>query len=49
MLTVFCPYLRSAAVSPGTPRARLFRTALISNNLVPAYVVQHVLGMPRSY
>jgi acyl-CoA dehydrogenase len=29
--------------------ARLFRTAPISNNLVLAYVAQHVLGMPRSY
>jgi acyl-CoA dehydrogenase len=29
--------------------ARLFRTAPISNNLVLAYVGQHVLGMPRSY
>jgi acyl-CoA dehydrogenase len=29
--------------------ARLFRTAPISNNLVLAYVGQHVLQMPRSY
>lgn len=29
--------------------ARLFRIAPISNNLVLAYVGQHVLGMPRSY
>ena len=29
--------------------ARLFRTAPISNNLVLAYVGQHVLEMPRSY
>jgi acyl-CoA dehydrogenase len=29
--------------------ARLFRTAPISNNLVLAFVAQHVLGMPRSY
>lgn len=28
---------------------RLFRSAPISNNLVLAYVAQHVLGMPRSY
>ncbi len=28
---------------------RLFRTAPISNNLVLAYVAQHVLEMPRSY
>lgn len=28
---------------------RLFRTAPISNNLVLAYVAQHVLQMPRSY
>jgi acyl-CoA dehydrogenase len=28
---------------------RLFRTAPISNNLVLAYVAQHVLDMPRSY
>jgi acyl-CoA dehydrogenase len=28
---------------------RLFRTAPISNNLVLAYVAQHVLGLPRSY
>lgn len=28
---------------------RLFRTAPISNNLVLAYVAQHVLKMPRSY
>jgi acyl-CoA dehydrogenase len=29
--------------------ARLFRIAPVSNNLVLAYVGQHVLGMPRSY
>jgi acyl-CoA dehydrogenase len=29
--------------------ARLFRTAPVSNNLVLAYVGQHVLGMLRSY
>jgi acyl-CoA dehydrogenase len=29
--------------------ARLFRTAPISNNLVLAYLGEHVLGMPRSY
>jgi acyl-CoA dehydrogenase len=29
--------------------ARLFITAPISNNLVQAFVGQHVLGMPRSY
>ena len=28
---------------------RLFRTAPISNNLVLAYVAQHVLDIPRSY
>jgi acyl-CoA dehydrogenase len=28
---------------------RLFKTAPINNNLVLAYVGQHVLGMPRSY
>jgi acyl-CoA dehydrogenase len=28
---------------------RLFRTAPISNNLVLAYVAQHLLEMPRSY
>jgi acyl-CoA dehydrogenase len=28
---------------------RLFRTAPISNNLVLAYVAQHLLAMPRSY
>jgi acyl-CoA dehydrogenase len=28
---------------------RLFRTAPISNNLVLAYLGQHVLGLPRSY
>jgi acyl-CoA dehydrogenase len=28
---------------------RLFRTAPISNNLVLAYVAQHLLDMPRSY
>ena len=29
--------------------SRLYKTAPINNNLVPAYVGQHVLGMPRSY
>ncbi|MCI0545775.1 MAG: acyl-CoA/acyl-ACP dehydrogenase [Candidatus Rokubacteria bacterium] len=29
--------------------ARLYRTAPINNNLVMAYVGEHVLGMPRSY
>ena len=29
--------------------ARLYRTAPINNNLVAAYVGEHVLGMPRSY
>jgi acyl-CoA dehydrogenase len=29
--------------------ARLYKTAPINNNLVMAYVGQHVLGMPRSY
>jgi acyl-CoA dehydrogenase len=28
---------------------RLYSVAPISNNLVQAYVGQHVLGMPRSY
>jgi acyl-CoA dehydrogenase len=28
---------------------RLYQTAPISNNLVQAFVGQHVLGMPRSY
>jgi acyl-CoA dehydrogenase len=28
---------------------RLYRVAPVSNNLVLAYVGQHVLGMPRSY
>jgi acyl-CoA dehydrogenase len=28
---------------------RLYRTAPVSNNLVQAYVGQHVLGLPRSY
>jgi acyl-CoA dehydrogenase len=28
---------------------RLYQVAPISNNLVQAYVGQHVLGMPRSY
>jgi acyl-CoA dehydrogenase len=28
---------------------RLMMTAPVSNNLVLAYVGQHVLGMPRSY
>ncbi|MGZ3675663.1 MAG: acyl-CoA dehydrogenase family protein [Ktedonobacterales bacterium] len=28
---------------------RLFRTAPITNNLVLAYVAEHVLGLPRSY
>lgn len=28
---------------------RLFRTAPISNNLVLAYIGQHILGLPRSY
>src|SRR6188474_902849 len=29
--------------------SRLYRTAPINNNLVAAYVGEHVLGMPRSY
>jgi alkylation response protein AidB-like acyl-CoA dehydrogenase len=29
--------------------ARLYKTAPVNNNLVLAYVGQHVLGMPRSY
>jgi acyl-CoA dehydrogenase len=29
--------------------ARLYRTAPINNNLVMAYVGEHILGMPRSY
>jgi len=29
--------------------ARLYKTAPINNNLVMAYVGEHVLGMPRSY
>jgi acyl-CoA dehydrogenase len=29
--------------------SRLYKTAPINNNLVLAYVGQHVLGMPRSY
>jgi acyl-CoA dehydrogenase len=29
--------------------ARLYKTAPVNNNLVMAYVGQHVLGMPRSY
>jgi acyl-CoA dehydrogenase len=28
---------------------RLFRTAPIANNLVLAYVAEHVMGLPRSY
>ncbi len=28
---------------------RLYQTAPVSNNLVQAYVAQHVLGLPRSY
>ncbi len=28
---------------------RLYKTAPINNNLVLAYIGQHVLGMPRSY
>jgi acyl-CoA dehydrogenase len=28
---------------------RLFRTAPVTNNLILAYVAEHVLGMPRSY
>lgn len=28
---------------------RLFKTAPVSNNLVLAYLGQHVLGLPRSY
>ena len=28
---------------------RLYRTAPVSNNLILAYVGQHVLGLPRSY
>jgi acyl-CoA dehydrogenase len=28
---------------------RLFTTAPVNNNLVLAFVAQHVLGMPRSY
>ena len=29
--------------------ARLYKTAPINNNLVLAYVGEHILGMPRSY
>ncbi len=29
--------------------SRLYRAAPINNNLVLAYVGEHVLGMPRSY
>jgi acyl-CoA dehydrogenase len=29
--------------------SRLYRTAPINNNLIMAYVGEHVLGMPRSY
>ena len=28
---------------------RLYKTAPVNNNLVLAYVGEHVLGMPRSY
>ena len=28
---------------------RLFQVAPVANNLVLAYVANHVLGMPRSY
>jgi acyl-CoA dehydrogenase len=28
---------------------RLYKTAPISNNLVQAFVGQHVLGLPKSY
>jgi acyl-CoA dehydrogenase len=28
---------------------RLFRTAPVTNNLILAYVAEHVLGLPRSY
>jgi acyl-CoA dehydrogenase len=28
---------------------RLYKTAPVNNNLVQAYVAQHVLGLPRSY
>jgi acyl-CoA dehydrogenase len=28
---------------------RLYKTAPVHNNLVLAYIGQHVLGMPRSY
>jgi acyl-CoA dehydrogenase len=28
---------------------RLYRTAPVANNLIQAYVAQHVLGLPRSY
>ena len=32
-----------------TRETRLYKTAPVNNNLVLAYVGQHVLGMPRSY
>ena len=31
------------------PQARLYKTAPVNQNLVMAYVGEHVLGMPRSY
>ena len=40
---------RSTTSSASSASARLYRTAPINNNLVAAYVGEHVLGMPRSY
>src|SRR5437660_12712166 len=41
------------AVETGSERkvreARLYLVAQVTNNLVPAYAPEHVLGVPRSY
>ena len=34
---------------PAIRETRLFMTAPVNNNLVLAFIAEHVLGMPRSY
>jgi acyl-CoA dehydrogenase len=38
-----------SAVARTGPDPRLYKVAPVSNNLILAFVGEHVLGLPRSY
>ena len=49
MVQEFDEFAEEYAVERKFRETRLYQIAPISTNLIPSYIAEHILGLPRSY